>query len=161
MATLNSALKTPSRARTHNHSSSVMPSCRDEFGVFAGQTGFRGISCHDPDRVRFPSASASGGCNSPTQTPAVTSGARTNSPTVMLCRLPSPGAGAWVRSRGCRSFDHRGRTHRNGRLPTRSSALLDLAEALGDSDGTESEEVDDARSELERLRGELATAIAE
>jgi hypothetical protein len=41
------------------------------------------------------------------------------------------------------------------------NAELDLAEALGDCDGTESEEVDDARSELERLRGELATAIAE
>jgi hypothetical protein len=37
-------------------------------------------------------------------------------------------------------------------------AELDLAEALGQSDGTESEEVDDARSELQRLRRELNIA---
>ena len=36
----------------------------------------------------------------------------------------------------------------------------DLAEALGDSDGGESEDVDHARSELQRLRGTLETAVA-
>jgi hypothetical protein len=39
-------------------------------------------------------------------------------------------------------------------------AELDLAEALGQSDGTESEEVDDARSELERLRLDLDATLA-
>jgi hypothetical protein len=39
-------------------------------------------------------------------------------------------------------------------------AELDLAEALGDSDGTESEEVGDARSELRRLRLDLEASTA-
>jgi hypothetical protein len=39
-------------------------------------------------------------------------------------------------------------------------AELDLAEALGQSDGTESETVDDARSELQRLRQELDATLA-
>lgn len=39
-------------------------------------------------------------------------------------------------------------------------AELDLAEALGDSDGAEREEVDDARSELQRLRQQLDATLA-